>query len=178
MLLTMPITLSLADTPADPQASFDKEKYFTTIAKGKYCQWDEEMYLVIRDRETWEKTWAAADIHRTPEEQDKNNDIEYRDIPRIDFTKEIIIAAFMGNCPTTEFSIEINRIVENTVYIIRHVPTYLTSIPSPNMALKTRDILPAVCINSSPYHLIRTPILTGPVEFHITTIVSNPPITK
>jgi hypothetical protein len=180
MLLTMPITLTLADTPIDTQASFNKEEYFTTIAKGKYCQWDEEMYLVIQDRETWEKVWTAADIQRTPEYRDKNNDIEYRGVPRIDFTKNMVIAAFMGNCPTPDFSIEINRIVKNTVYIIRHVPSYLKSISShKELKLGTMKIVPIVSsINSCPYHLIITPILTEPVEFHITTVISNPPIIK
>ncbi|GEM_PF-5044447 len=179
MLLTMPITLSLAATPVNAQASFDKEKTFTTIAKGKYCQWDEEDYLVIRDKETWEKVWITADIQRRFEDRGKNNYIEYRGRPKIDFTQEMVIAAFMGRCPTSEFSIEISRVVENTVYIIRHVPSYLTSI-SPHMAPKpkTMDILPVVSINSSPYHLIRAPMLTGPVEFHITTVISNSPIIR
>lgn len=180
MLLTMPMTLSLADTSVDPQAQFNKERYFSTIAKGKYCQWDNEMYMVIQDRETWEKVWTAADIERTSEYRDKNKDSEYRNAPRIDFTQYMVIAAFMGNCPTTEFSIEISKIVNNTVYIIRHVPSYLKSIsPRNELKLKTMRIVPVVSpTNSSPYHLIITPLLTGPVEFHITTVISNPSIIK
>jgi len=176
MLLTMPITLSLAAASIDPQASFDKERYFTTITKGKYCQWDEETYLVIRDRETWESVWAAADIQRETKDRDKNNDNDYRKAPRIDFSQEMVIAAFMGSCPTTEFSIGISKIVENTVYIIRYVPTYLTSAYScMEPKTKSMDMLPVVFIKSNPYHLIKTPIITGQVEFHITTIISNTP---
>ena len=177
MLLTMPITLSLAAASIDPQASFDKERYFTTITKGKYCQWDEETYLVIRDRETWESVWTAADTQRETRAQDKNNDNDYREAPRIDFSREMVIAAFMGSCPTTEFSIEISKIVEKTVYITRYVPTYLTSAYSCiEPKTKSMDMLPVAFIKSNPYHLIKTPIITGPVEFHITTIISNPPI--
>jgi len=177
MLLTMPITLSLAAASVDPQASFDKERYFTTITKGKYCQWDEETYLVIRDRETWESVWTAADTQRETRAQDKNNDNDYREAPRIDFSREMVIAAFMGSCPTTEFSIEISKIVEKTVYITRYVPTYLTSAYSCiEPKTKSMDMLPVAFIKSNPYHLIKTPIITGPVEFHITTIISNPPI--
>ncbi len=181
MLLTMPITLSLAATPIDTQASFDKEKSFTTIAKGKYCQWEEEMYLIIQDRETWKKVWTTADIQRTHEDRDKNNNIEYhRDAPRIDFTQGMVIAAFMGICPTTDFSIEISRVVENTIYIIRHVPSYLTSVSShKEPKTRTMDIVPvASSINSSPYHLIQMPIITGPIEFHITTVITNPPLSS
>ena len=177
MLLAMPITLSLADTPDGIQAPGGKEKSFTTIAKGKYCQVEEENYLVIRDRETWEKIWTAADIQRIPHGRPRDNYPGYQDIPRIDFTKEMVIAVFMGRCPASEFSIEIKRIVENNIYIVRSVPSYLQSLSAhPIPDLPPLEILPVHSV--SPYHLIKTSVSAEPLEFHVTTIISNPPINK
>jgi hypothetical protein len=175
MLLTMPITFSLATPPFTAQASMDKEKNFVTIAKGRYCQWDNETYMVIRDKETWEKVWVTADIQRTAETRDKNRYSEYQNSPKIDFNKEMVIAAFMGMCPSSAFSIEISKIVENTVYIIRHVPSYLTNIPFyMKTHLKTINTPAFIPSNTCPYHLVRAPLLTEKLEFHVTTVVSNP----
>ena len=177
MLLTMPITLSLADTPDGIQAPSDKEKSFTTIAKGEYCQVKEENYLVIQDRETWEKMWTVTDIQRIPHGRPRDNYPGYQNIPNIDFSKEMVIAVFMGKCPASQFSIEIKRIVENTVYVVRSVPSYLQGLsvhPIPD--LPAMRILPAHA--TSPYHLIKTLASADPLEFHVTTIISNPSINK
>ena len=172
MFLALPLTISLASGPASApgidQASSSGEHNFTTLAQGEYCQWDVEDYLVIRDQETLEKIWMVAGL-QPPQSDDQTDDTpNEQDIPEIDFTQEMVIAAFMGKRPTSDFSIEIKIIADNTVYVNHCVPLYLT---------KTLSLLTPTS-SISPYHIIKTSILPEPVEFHITTMALHPSITR
>ena len=89
---------------------------FETVSKGLNCGYDSEAYLVIRDEGEWESVWSKAMRGISPALEP----------PKIDFSSEIVIAAFMGECPTGGYSIEIREIVEEqdkiTVIVEKRYP--------------------------------------------------------
>jgi hypothetical protein len=71
---------------------------------------------IIESREDFEKLWKVIYSFVVPRP----------DLPDIDLEKNVIVAAFMGEFPTSGYGIEIEKVVEKekevVVYIARHYP--------------------------------------------------------
>jgi len=87
-----------------------------TVAKGYWSGCQEEEYQVVRSQTEWEELWdkIVADITPKPE------------LPEIDFSEYMLIAAFMGEQSTGGYSIEIAAafyyLEDIMVTVKRHYP--------------------------------------------------------
>lgn len=90
--------------------------YFEEIEQGYYCGIKARVNYVIDDLETWETLWT--DIH--------NTSTGTPELPYVNFTSEVIIAAFLGEFATGGFVANITRIAVSgngiTVYIREQHP--------------------------------------------------------
>lgn len=98
---------------------------FETISKGYYSSQKKASNYAINDIERWTEIWNLAG--------------------EIDFSKETVIAVFMGEFPTGGFSIEIKEIREDDDKIIVRVET---ASPEPGS--------PVTQALSQPYHIVKT----------------------
>jgi hypothetical protein len=81
------------------QASAKRDMEFEVIDWGDQSGYNEETYLVVKTEAEWAKVWAkhtAPHMPTTP-------------YPEINFSKNMVICAFMGKRPTTGYSICIRR---------------------------------------------------------------------
>jgi hypothetical protein len=82
------------------QASTKQDVEFEVVDCGDQSGYNEETYLVVKTEAEWAKVWAkhtALYMHTTP-------------YPEINFSKDMVICAFMGKRPTTGYSISVRRI--------------------------------------------------------------------
>ena len=92
-----------------------EEVEFQIIDEGYLSGYGEESYLVIRDETEWTDVWErhSRTLMPTP-------------CPEIDFSKNMVICAFMGERRTTGYSISIEKIyVEDEklyVIVVKHHP--------------------------------------------------------
>lgn len=106
---------------------------FTTILAGAHSTVEKYSVDLITNNDDWEETWlrTAGNIEPLPQR------------PSVDFRKEYIIAAFMGERPSSGFKIEFKKIEKKgkklIVYVARH---------------ETPGMLPVV---THPFNLVRIP---------------------
>lgn len=126
---------------------------FDTIAQGASGGYRERAALVIRTEEQWQALWDrhAATILPKPRP------------PKVDFTKEMVIAVFLGEQPTGGFSVTITQ-VEQRVDALRVVVE--ETAPPPD-AMVTQAF-------SSPYHLVRLKTTDLPIDFEFRTSREKP----
>tara|TARA_Y100000310_G_scaffold332439_1_gene408007 strand:- start:891 stop:1280 length:390 start_codon:yes stop_codon:yes gene_type:complete len=110
------------------------ESKFETIDRGAYCGQKMPIGYVIDDQLTWERVWEATNIS-----------IPTDTLPEIDFTKEMVIGAYLGQTTSGGYSIEISNIVDR----IDSLEVYLTE-KAPAPGSMTTDGL------TQPYHLVKT----------------------
>jgi len=82
------------------QASTKQDVEFEVVDWGDQSRYNEETYLVVKTEAEWAEVWAkhtASHMPTTP-------------YPEINFSKNMVICAFMGKRPTTGYSISIRRI--------------------------------------------------------------------
>jgi hypothetical protein len=82
------------------QASTTQDVEFEVVDWGDQSGYNEETYLVVKTEAEWAKVWAkhtAPHMPTTP-------------YPEINFSKDMVICAFMGKRPTTGYSISVRRI--------------------------------------------------------------------
>ncbi|MFH0791079.1 MAG: alpha/beta fold hydrolase, partial [Candidatus Omnitrophota bacterium] len=102
--------------------------------------------LVITDNVTWQRVWTgymgSSDLAPT--------------LPAIDFSKEMVIAVFMGQKPTSGYSISITKIEEYPdklrVYVYEEKPNF-------EIGQVVSEVL------TFPYHIVKLNKFTLPVEF-------------
>ncbi len=115
-----------------------------TLAKGAFGGIFEPKQEVIREQALWEKLWARHTVTSKPAEP----------APKVDFSKEIVIAVTMGRRNTGGYAIEITK-VEPTSGKLR--VTVAEKAPSPgSMAIQTL---------TAPFHFVAVPKSDLPVEF-------------
>lgn len=117
-----------------PEQDGPRELPFATVEQGQQSAQTERGEVVIRDAESWAELWSLVHAGREP----------IPDLPQVDFTREIAVAAFMGQRTTGGHSIEIQRAVETDEEILLVVRE---SSPPPD-AMTTQ-------VMTSPYHIIR-----------------------
>lgn len=82
------------------QASTEQDVQFKVIDWGDRSGYTEETYLIVRTEAEWAKAWEKHTALHIPKTQH----------PKIIFSRNIVICAFMGKCPTTGYSISVERI--------------------------------------------------------------------
>jgi len=80
--------------------SYEKEIAFEIMEKGDISGCCEEKYIVVGNEDEWSEVWKRHTFMREPAEPP----------PEIDFSKFMVVCAFMGRRPTTGYSVDIGRI--------------------------------------------------------------------
>jgi hypothetical protein len=78
----------------------EKDIVFEILEKGDVSGCCEENYVVVGNEDEWVSVWERHALIREPAEPP----------PEIDFSKFMVVCAFMGRRPTTGYSIDIKRI--------------------------------------------------------------------
>lgn len=94
----------------------DQEIEFKILEKGDVSGYCEEAYFVVKNVADWVIVWERHTSIREPKEPP----------PSINFSANFVVCAFMGQRPTTCYSIDVDRIWTNGelvfVEIVKHVP--------------------------------------------------------
>lgn len=107
---------------------------FETVEKGHYSGYKEVANYVINDEEKLAEIWNLVMETRKP----------FPDLPKIDFTKNSVVAVFMGEFPTGGYSIEIKEITE---YKDRVIVKIDKKFPKPGSMLTQAF--------TQPYHIVK-----------------------
>jgi hypothetical protein len=124
--MVLPVSIMAEPNEHANEAAFAPHGHqydFVTITQGTVSGYglygsgyEQGGYFVIKDQETWEAVW---EIHTQYE-------IDPVACPEVDFTKEQVIAAFMGSCPSTGYSVQVTDIRvsqgDTVVYVDRYHP--------------------------------------------------------
>jgi hypothetical protein len=111
-----------------------------TIAKGDTSEIDMPRQAVVRSAAEWSALWKAHNPAAP--------------LPAVDFTREMVVAVFLGSRPTAGHAIEIVKAVGNAGTL---VVDYAESAPP-------RDRVSAQIL-TAPYHLAAIPKHDGEVRF-------------
>jgi hypothetical protein len=117
----------------------DREVPFSTVERGVTSGIKEAGFFVLRTEEEWQRFWRR---HASS------------DPPVIDFSREMVIAAFMGEQRTGGFSIEIQK-VEDKGGLLKVLVQ--RTVPAPER--------PVLQVLTQPYHIIRLAKTELPVRF-------------
>jgi hypothetical protein len=111
-----------------------------SLDRGSQSGIEVQRQVTVRDRDEWASLWRAHAGRRTA--------------PAVDFSREMVVAVFLGSRPTAGFTVEIAgyRDSGNDVTVL-----YREMAPS-------RDTITAQVI-VSPYHLVVIPRRAGTVSF-------------
>jgi len=117
---------------------------FSTLAKGAQSGVREPTQVVIRSRDDWLVFWGRhARMQAGPPSA-----------PPVDFSREMVVALFMGERPTGGYAIEITRVERADSGLAVH---YRSKGPDQG-AMLTQAL-------TQPFHLIKLPRDDGPVRF-------------
>ena len=137
--VALALVMLFAQTPAERKARMSdmilEAPSTRTIAKGDQSNVDDARQVLVRTEAEWTKLWQQ----HAPEHPK----------PAVDFSKEMVVAVFMGSRPNAGFSITIVTSMEvKGVLVVR----YRETIPS-------RDAVTAQIL-TFPYHLVAIPKAT------------------
>ena len=102
------------------------------IDKGITSNFDDARQASARSVEEWSRLWTQHAGERTR--------------PSVDFSREIVVAVFMGTRPTGGFGVEIVRVRQEGVAL---VVSYTETRPSPDSV--------AAQVLTSPFHIVAVP---------------------
>ena len=106
------------------------------LAKGAFSGISEAKQEVIKDQPAWDKFWAAHDVTAKPG----------RPIPKVDFSREMVIGVTMGKKNSGGFSIEITAVE----------PTAATLKISVKRTLPTPGAIVITAL-TAPFHFVAIP---------------------
>jgi hypothetical protein len=117
---------------------------FSTLAKGLASGVDEPAQVVVRSQTEWAALWSRHMRTQTAPPQP----------PPVDFSRDMVVALFMGTRPTGGYAIAITQVERTAAGLsIR----YRTARPDPS-AMQTQAL-------TQPFHLIALPRVDDPVTF-------------
>ena len=102
------------------------------IEKGLNSEMDDGRQAVVRADAEWTRVWTLHAGERTK--------------PAVDFSKDIVVALFLGSRPTAGFSVEIVGVKEEGATL---VVSYRETRPSPGSV--------AAQVLTSPFHIVAVP---------------------
>jgi hypothetical protein len=103
-----------------------------SIDKGVTSNMDDGRQASARSAEEWSRLWVQHAGERTR--------------PNVDFSREIVVAVFMGTRPTAGFGVEIVRVRQEGAAL---VVSYRETRPSPDSV--------AAQVLTSPFHIVAVP---------------------
>lgn len=113
---------------------------FTTIARGDDSGYRTANQMTIESKERWADVWRkhVSDIIPPPP------------IPKVDFAKEMVIAVFAGEKPTSGYSVNIVAI-ETQRPLMKERPLLVVKIKhrQPSKGEVVMDVL------TQPYHIVK-----------------------
>jgi hypothetical protein len=112
--------------------------------RGIHCGITDAQTCAITDAKEWAQLWRRMHQDREP----------MPDLPSVDFSRQMVLAAFMGRKPTGGYTIQITRVVaENGTITV----TVRETAPSPNT--------PVIQALTHPFHIVVVPKVNGTVRF-------------
>ena len=111
-----------------------------TIGKGPMSAIDQPRQVAVRSTAEWTALWKESGATAP--------------LPAVDFSREMVVAVFLGSRPTAGHGVEIIRAVGNSGAL---VVEYVETAPS-------RDTITAQVL-TAPYHLAAVPKHDGQVTF-------------
>lgn len=121
-----------------------KERNFETIDKGSYSGHQTRKDYFIRNDVSWKGLWEITFGIYTPKHES----------PEINFSKDMVIAVYMGMQTTGGYGIEIKKILENKKSI-----DVLVEEHSPKPGFMYTQAL------TRPYHIVKTDMSKKKVKF-------------
>ena len=112
-----------------------------TVVKGQTSETDAPRQAAVRSAAEWSALW-------------KTHDPSGQSPPAVDFSREMVVAVFLGSRPTAGYEVEIVRAVGNGGTLLVE---YVETGPS-------RDAITAQVL-TAPYHLAAIPKHDGEVRF-------------
>lgn len=116
---------------------------FETIDKGYYCGHTSSAEYVVRDASEWQRLWKQT-----------RNSVPQPAVPEIDFSKEMVLGAYLGQKSSGGYGIKISRVQERDNCLEVDVKE---SAPEPGM-ITTMAL-------TQPYHLVKTALTDKEVKF-------------
>jgi hypothetical protein len=115
-----------------------------TIDKGDHSNMDDAAQLFAKNDREWQQLWQK----HTPD----------RPRPKVDFSKEMVVAVFLGSRPTAGYVLEVvSATQDNGTLVVK----YRESAPSQRGTM-TAQVL------TSPYDIVAVPLFPGDVKFEKT----------
>lgn len=87
-----------------------RELAFETLSKQTNLQYVKKKEHVLRTQAEWEKLWKQ--MHQVEGQREQSSG-RLPDLPKVDFTRQMVIAVFQGQKPSGGYSIEITKLVRN-----------------------------------------------------------------
>ena len=112
--------------------------------KGDRCGITEPKWIVVTDAKDWSELWEH--IHKIK--------IPKPELPTVDFSKNMVIAVFMGDKPTAGYSIQISEVAKLNGEVVVKVK----EISPPKGAI----LLPVI---TQPFHIVVVPKVEGRIRF-------------
>ncbi len=144
-LIIVAIFLGTLAIYAWPSEQF--ELSFETISRGYNSGYENHTYLVIQSSEEWRRIRSLAWPERS-------------DIPDVDFSRYLVIAAFMGLQPTGGHEITIKGIVEGNEIIVGVEEIY------PGRIYVTEAL-------TLPYHIVALERSQKPISFEVQQFLAH-----
>lgn len=128
--------------PGQPQTVAKKAGSLTVreVATGDQSNVDAGREVVIRNRAEWEKLWREHDYDRP--------------VPAVDFSKEMVIAIFLGSQTSAGYGIRITEVVSTSGAL---VVSYQVSRPTPGGV--------AAMVLTFPFQIVAAPATPGTARF-------------
>ena len=155
LLVYVTISLNLVNCSTKKNATTkERQLEFSTLYKGFYCTQNKRENNIIKDSKALEAFWNKTFAKEFP----------IRDLPRIDFSKQMLIACFNGEFNSGGHSIEITKITKSKRSIQINV-----DITRPGMKCATSAAF------TQPYHIILVDLFETNIDFvdSTTTTVCN-----
>jgi len=112
--------------------------------KGNHCGITEQKHMVITDPKDWAELWKR--VHR--------GKIPIPEVPTIDFNKNMVLAVFMGQKPTSGYAIQITEISRTNGEVVVKVK----EVTPPKGAILLQVL-------TQPFHIVVVPKVEGKVGF-------------
>jgi hypothetical protein len=117
---------------------------FSTLAKGLASGVDQPAQIVVRSQNDWAALWSRhMGTQAAPPPP-----------PSVDFSRDMVVALFLGERPTGGYAIEVTRIERTGAGLAIR---YRTTRPDP-AGMQTQAL-------TQPFHLIKLPRVDGSVTF-------------
>jgi len=117
-----------------------------TIAIGDQSGIHEPKQTVVRDEASWHDLWRAHVSNQEPPDA----------APKVDFTRNMVIAVLLGARPSGGHGVRIDRLTIEGDHLQVHAQT-----TSPPPGAITTSVI------TYPFHIIRSARFEGPVDFEI-----------